>query len=218
MKTKYFRIMAATALVAGVLVAQTPKAQALLTALGANGKQMASYQWKQRITILRNGKQAGFRVEEVQFDASGQPQRVTISQSEQKKMGPVRAHKVTEIRDDIQEVMQLAGRYTHPRQLARAIQEGEIWEGPGTLRVRAQSLAFPADDLTMTFNSTTYLATRIDVKTQHGGKPVTITMDYRQLSNGPNMPARMTVQIPEDSVVVNVESFDFVRLASSNFP
>jgi len=218
MTTKHISMFLAAASLGCGLFAQTPKAQALLMALSANGKQMTTYQWKQRATILRKGQQAGFRTEEVRFDQTGQPHHVTIAQSEQKKMGPLRAHKAAEVRDDIQEVMHLAARYANPQQLAQVIQRGEIWEGRGTLRVHSQSVILPGDDLTMSVNGATYLATRVDVKSHHDGRPVTIAIDYQQLPNGPNMPARMTVQIPEDNVVVNVETFDFIRLAGSNLP
>jgi hypothetical protein len=47
---------------------------------------------------------------------------------------------------------------------------------------------------------------------------VAIAIDYQQMPNGPSVMARMTVQIPEEHVVVNVESYDFVRLAAANIP
>jgi hypothetical protein len=218
MNTKQLKSILAIPLLGGVVFAQAPKTQALLMAMGANGKQMAGYQWKQKTTIIRNGNPVAFRLEEVRFDAGGQPQRITISQSEPKKMGPLKAHKASEIKDDVQEVMQLAGIYANPQQLARAIQKGEIWEGPATLRVQSRAVILPIDELTISVNGSTYLATRLDVKSQHEGKPVSIAIDYKQLPNGPNMMARMTVQIPGDNVIVNVESFDFVRLVSSNLP
>ena len=43
--------------------------------------------------------------------------------------------------------------------------------------------------------------------------PVMIAVDYEQAPGGPSMMTRMTVQIPKEGVVVNVESFDFVRVA-----
>jgi hypothetical protein len=218
MNTKHTRTILALALVSGALQAQTPKTQALLMAIGTNGKQMAAYQWKQKTTIIRNASPAAFKVEEIRFDATGQPQRITLSQSEQKKMGPLRAHKAAGIKDDVQEVMQLAARYAHPQQLAQAIQKGEIWEGQGAMRVHARALILPVDEVDMSVNPASYLATRVDIKSQHEGRPVTIGIDYQVLPNGPNMLSRMTVQIPEDNIVVNVESFDFMRLGASSLP
>lgn len=205
-------------LLAGALSAQSPKTQALLMALGANGKQMAPYQWKQKTTVIRNGNIAGVKLEEVSLDASGEPHRITLSQPEPKRMGPLRAHKAAEVKDSVQEVMQLAARYANPRQIGQAIQHGEIWEGQGTLRVQSRAVILPQDEMTMLVNSASYLATRADFRTQHDGKPVAIGLDYQQLPNGPSMLARMTVQMPMDNIVVNVESFDFVRLAGSNIP
>jgi hypothetical protein len=67
--------------------------------------------------------------------------------------------------------------------------------------------------MSMVVNNATYLPIRADFKTQHEGKPVAIVIEYQQLPNGPNMMTRMTVQIPAENVAVNVESFDFIRLA-----
>ena len=152
-------------------------------------------------------------IQEVRLDAEGQMHRIVLSQPEEKRMGPLRARKVAEVKEDIQEVMQLAGRYANPRQIGDAIQRGELWEGQGRLRLQARSVVLPNDDVTIIFNSTTYLASRIDVRSQHEGSPVTIAIDYEQLPNGPSMMSRMTVQIPKDSIVINVESFDFARPA-----
>jgi hypothetical protein len=38
-------------------------------------------------------------------------------------------------------------------------------------------------------------------------------MDYQKIPGGPSVMTRMTVQVPKDNIIVNVESFDFVRLA-----
>ena len=216
MINKTFTIILTIPVLVGALFAQTQKAQALLMAMGANGKQMAPYQWKQKTTIIRNGIPAGFKLEEVRFDARGQLQRMPLSQSEEKKMGPLRARKAADIKDSVQDVMRLAAQYANPQQLSQAIQKGEIWEGQGTLRVHTRSMILPADEMTMNVNGATFLATRAEINTQHEGSPVTIALDYQQLPNGPSMLARMNVQIPKDNIVVNVESFDFVRLASPN--
>lgn len=200
-------------LMAGAVLADAPKTQALLTAMGANGRQMAPYQWKERITVVRKGNPSATIIEELRFDETGQLHRMTIAKPEEKRMGPIRARKAAGIKDSVQEVMQLAGRYASPQQLSQAIQKGEIWEGPGALRIQARSLILPADEMMMLVDAATNLATKIDVKTQHEGKPVTITIDYRRLPKGPSMMAQMAVQIPGEGIVVNVESYDFVRLA-----
>jgi hypothetical protein len=101
-------------------------------------------------------------------------------------------------------------------QLTQAIQKGEIWEGPDRLRIEARAVILPMDEMTMTVNRSANLATRIELKTQYEGSPVAIAIDYETLPGGPSMMMQMIVQIPNEDVVVRVDSFDFVRLAGSN--
>lgn len=187
-------------------------------AMQANGKQMVTYQWKQRTTIIRKGNAAGVKIDEVRFDGAGQLQRITLARPEERKMGPLMARKAADVKEDVREVMQLASMYANPQQLAQAIRKGEIWEGPGSLRVQARSVLLPTDEMQMMVDPATYLPVRVDFKTQFEGSPVTIAIDYNQLPNGPAMAARMTVQIPKDGITVNVESYDFARLAGPAIP
>lgn len=197
---------------ASVLFGQPTTKQALQMALGVNSKQMVSYQWMQRTTVSRKGHSLDPTVDEIRLDATGQVQRISVVKPEEKRMGPLRAKKAAEIRESVQEVMQLARRYANPQQLNQVIQAGEIWEGQNGLRVQARAVILPLDEMVMLVDNTSYLTTRIEIKTQHDGSPVTIAIDYRQLPNGPSMMTRMTVQIPNEEVVVSVDSFDFVRV------
>jgi hypothetical protein len=207
-----------TPLLVGLLSGRESTQQALLMAMGANGKQVVSYRWKQKVTVVRKGNPLDPLIEELRFDAAGQLQRMTLVKPEEKRMGPFRARKAADVKESVQEVMQLARQYSSPQQLSQAIQKGEIWEGQGRFRVQARALILPLDEMMMTVSSGTYLATRIDFKTQYEGSPVAISVEYENLPNGPSMMTRMTVQIPKEDIVVNVESFDFVRLAGPNIP
>ena len=180
-------------------------------AMGANGKQMTSYQWKQKTTVIRKGNPLEPIIDELRFDASGQLQRITLVKPEEKRMGPLRARKAAEVKDSIQQVMQVARRYASPQLLSDAIRK--VREGYHTLRVQARSVLLPFDEMTIQVNGSTYLATRIDFKTQYEGSPVSIALDYQQLAGGPSIMTRMTAQVPKENIIVNVESFDFVRLA-----
>lgn len=217
MSNRFLTPILIATLALSTLHAQSPKSQALLMAMGANGKQTVAYQWKQKTTIIRKGNASAVKLDEIRFDSTGQMQRITLMKPEEKKMAPIKARKVAEVREDVEDVMRLAGRYASPRELAQAIKRGEIWEGPSGLRVQARSLLLPIDEMTMRVNGATYLPVRVDFKTQYEGSLVIIAIDYEQLPNGPSMMARMTVQIPKDDIVVNVESFDFVRLAAASF-
>ena len=77
-------------------------------AMGANGKQVTCYQWKQRTTVIRRGNPLEPMLDELRFDATGQIQWITLVKPEEKRMGPLRARKAAEVKDSIQQVMQLA--------------------------------------------------------------------------------------------------------------
>ena len=85
---KTFTAILTVPLLAGVLCAQAPKTQALLMAMAANGKQVTSYQWKQKTTVIRKGNPLEPTIDELRFDASGQLQRITLVKPEEKRMGP----------------------------------------------------------------------------------------------------------------------------------
>ncbi|MFN0104812.1 MAG: hypothetical protein ACKV2U_22355 [Bryobacteraceae bacterium] len=182
-------------------------------ALGANAKQVAQYQWKQRITVVRKGNPLEPTIQDVRFDATGHPVRTTLVKPEEKRMGPLKARKVAEVKESIQETMRMAYRYANPRELAAAMERGEIWEGPAGIRVQARSVLLPVDEVDIAVNTSTFLMTRVDIKTRHEGNPVTVAIVYEQLPSGPSVMRRMTVQMPEEDIAVNVESFDFARLA-----
>ena len=213
MRLRKLAMFLAIPILAETLSADAAKVQGLLMALGSNSKQMKSYQWKQRITVFRKGDPTEPILEEVRFDSSGQLQRITLAKPEPKRMGPIRSRKAAEIKESIQEVMQLAARYTHPQTLGQAIQKGEIWEGQGSLRVQGRSIVLPVDEITLRVDGATFVATRLDCRTAHENNPVTISADYQRLPNGPSVMTRMTVQMPKEHVVIQVESFDHVQLA-----
>jgi len=218
MNTKRSTMVLTFCLAAGTLLAQAPQTRALLMALSTNSKQVIAYQWKQKTTIARKGSPAGFKIDEIRFDAMGQPQRLTLLQPEARHMGPLRAHKAAEVKSAVEDVMRLAARYANPQEVALAIQKGEIWEGQGGLRIHSRAVLLPIDDMTILASSRNYLPFRMECRTRYEGSPVTITVDYQQLPNGPNMMMHMNVQIPAEQVVVDVESFDFMRLAGSIAP
>src|SRR5690349_14107361 len=94
------KTLAILPILAGALPAQNPKSQALVMALASNGKQVAAYQWKTKTTMVRKGNPAGVQIEEVRFDAAGQPQRITLAKPEEKRLGPLMARKAAAIKDD----------------------------------------------------------------------------------------------------------------------
>jgi hypothetical protein len=195
------------------LFAQTSgMSSTLLLAMGANAKRVVQYEWKQRITVIRKGKPSQPVIDQVSFDSAGQMQRTTISAPEP-ETGGIRGRIAAGVKQDVKEVMHLAARYNKPQQMIEAVEKGRISQSPNasTIRLEANDLIKPGDALTMLINSKTHLATHVDIKTDYDGGPMTISQDYGQLPNGPNVMKSMKVSVPKKDIVVNAESYDYIQ-------
>jgi hypothetical protein len=203
------------------LFAQSPVTNGkLLVAMAINAKRVVQYEWKQRVTVIRRGNPSEPMISQIRFDSSGQMQRTIISAPQQKQMGGIRGKIAAEVKENVKEIMELAGSYNKPQQMMEAVKKAEISQpaGAGTVRLQATGLIKPADCMTMLVSSTTHLATHVDIRTDYEGGPMTIAQDYSPIPGGPNMMKTMKVSVPQKDIVVNVDSYDFTRQSASSKP
>lgn len=186
----------------------------LLLAMAANAKQMTQYEWKQRITVVRKGKPAEPIIDQVRFDSSGKLQRTTISAPPE--MSGIRGRIQAGVKENVQQIMELAGRYNKPQQMLEFIKRAQVTETPGAdlMRLQANGLIKPGDATTMLVNPRTHLASHVDIKTDYDGGPMTIAQDYGSLPSGPNVMKSMNVSVPQKDLVIKVESYDFAQQSS----
>ena len=206
MNRKLINMTLAAAMLTSLLAAQTPSKADLGAALAANGAQLAGYQWKQTVTVMRHGEPMPPLIEAVRVDAGGNLMRTTIVKPPEKKAGPLLARKIAAAKELIQGAMQLAGRYANPQTLGQAIQQGEIAHSPAGALVQVRSLLVGNDEVTMYITGKQPF--RVEVKTQYQDRPVLVRIVYRQLASGPNVASMMTVQLPGEDLVVTVDSTD----------
>lgn len=185
----------------------------LLLPMAANAKKMMHYEWKQRITVVRKGQPSEPIISQVRFDSTGQMQRTTVSAPEQKQMRGLRGRVAAGVKEDVKQIMELAGSYNKPQQMMEAIKKAQISQGSGgdAIRVQSNSLIKPNDSMTMLVNAATHLAKHIDISTDYEGDPMTIAQEYDRLPGGPNVMKSMKVSVPRKNLVVNVDSYDFVQ-------
>ncbi len=192
----------------------------LLLSMAMNAKQVTQYEWKQRVTVIRRGNPSEPMIDQVRFDSTGQMQRTTISAPPQKQMGGIRGRVAAGVKENVKDIMELAGSYNKPQQMMEAVKKAQISQpaGAGTVRLQASALIKPTDSMTMLVNSTTHLATHVDIRTDYQGGPMTIAQDYSPLPDGPNVMKTMKVSVPQKDIVVNVDSYDFTRQSASSKP
>lgn len=199
------------------LVAQTQSgSMRLLAAMAMNAKQVQQYEWKQRITVFRKGNPSEPVIDQIRFDSSGQMQRTTISAPPPKQMGGIRGKIAAGVKEDVKNIMELAGRYNKPQQIVEAVRKGQISKTGDALRVQSNDIIQPTDSMAMLVDPATHHATHIDFKTTYEGDPMTIAQDYSPIPDGPNMMKSMKVSVPEKGLAINIDSYDFVRQTAAN--
>src|SRR5437868_875429 len=104
--------------------------------MAANAKRMMHYEWKQRVTVFRKGQPAEPVIIQVRFDSGGQMQRTTLSAPEQKQRRGLRGRVAAGVKEDVQQIMELAGRYNKPQQMMEAVQKAQISEAPEVGAIR----------------------------------------------------------------------------------
>jgi hypothetical protein len=189
----------------------------LLLPMAVNAKRMMHYEWKQRITVVRKGQPSQPVINQVRFDSTGQMQRTTLSAPEQKQMRGLRGRVAAGVKEDVKQIMELAGSYNKPQQMMEAVKKAQISQAPDgdTIRVQANNLIKPSDSMTMLVNAATHLAKHIDISTDYEGDPMTIAQDYAPVPGGPNVMKSMKVSVPRKNLVVNVDSYDFVEQSAA---
>ncbi len=219
---KNFRTSFYSLLIAGIslslipLFAQMPMGnRAILLGMAMNAKQMTHYEWKQRITLVRRGNPSEPMIDQVRFDSTGKMQRTTISAPQQKQSGGIRGRVAANVKENVKDIMQLAGSYNQPQQMMEAVKKAQISQTPGATRLVSTGIIKPQDSMVMLLNPSTHLATHVDIKTDYEGGPMTISQDYSPLPDGPNMMKSMKVSAPQKGLVVNVDSYDFNRQSAS---
>jgi hypothetical protein len=216
-RSRFLSVLALGAVVSITqLHAQLDSAKArLLAAMAMNAQQMKQYEWKQRVTVFRNGKPSEPMINQVRFDSSGKMERTTISAPPQ-QTGGIRGRIAAKTRDEVKGIMEQVGEYNKPQEIVEAVKKGNISESGGGSRVQAAGLIQPTDLMTILIDPATHHARHIDVQTTYEGGPMTIAQDYSPVPGGPNVMKSMKVSVPQKNLAIDVESYDFVRQTASN--
>ncbi|MFZ0591018.1 MAG: hypothetical protein WAM39_11075 [Bryobacteraceae bacterium] len=122
------------------------------------------------------------------------------------------------VKENVKDIMELASSYNKPQQMMEAVKKAQISPTPGggPIRLQANALIKPTDAMTMLLNSTTHLATHLDITTDYDGGPMTIAQDYSPIPGGPNVMRNMKVSVPQKDIAVNVESYDYTHQSAQN--
>lgn len=125
------------------------------------------------------------------------------------------------------EVLQALGDFLRPYArpgayaLQRFLNNAEIWAGRGnaanTVRIEGEDLRWSGDDVVITVVDGR--PRKLEAQTAFEGRPLQITVDYRDLPNkGPAYPARAIASFADDALEVQqvtAETFDYIASAGT---
>ena len=196
-------------------------------AIGRKWKQNADalreYSHQRRTEIRVKGEVKGTRVELIRY-VDGEKETVPLETPAQ-SAGPARGgglrgrmvqKKREQMRDEIGRLRQLLESYTAPQSGMRDLLGKAAISRTGSgddaaIQVVGQGVVTPSDSVILTWSVVHQRPEKIEVRSELDGKPVTVTVDYAQLPNGPFYAARAVISAPKNDLVLNIEEFDYAR-------
>lgn len=215
-------ILAGFAMVSDAVGQQQPAA--LMAGMANNGRQLRQYTFKQRTETYHKGELKNAKVDEVHYSTAGERVSVSLDEkradSEPRRRGPgsrLIARKIEQeqdkMKDYIERLMSLASRYldSDPAKLQAAMANAEVTTGGGSnqVRIRMRNFVRSGDSMTMSFDPETRRPTRTEVNTSLDEAPVTISLVFDQVRDGPSYPGRTVVKSEAKELEVRVLTYDY---------
>jgi hypothetical protein len=191
-----------------------------------NAAAMQHFTWKSRTELKLKGESKKVKVEQVRYGSDGQLQKITLEESspppaEQKKgrrggriKQKVIENKKEEFADLMQQLVVVAQSYGHipPNQMQAFLRNAQFTMGKdayqGTVHITGKGALNPDDSMDIWIDKQTLMMRRIEIATVLDKKPVRMTSEYIQLTNGPWFQSRSTLQYPAKEIEVTVDNFD----------
>jgi hypothetical protein len=195
-----------------------------------NAAAMHHFTWKSRTELKLKGESKKVKVEQVRYGSDGQLQKITLEESsppppEQKggRRGARVKQKVVENKKEefgelMQQLIVVAQSYGHipPDQMQAFLKNAQFSMGKdkyqGTIQITGKGVLNPADSMNIWIDKQTLMMRRIEISTVLDNKPVQMTSEYIQMTNGPCFQSRAVLQYPEKGIEVTVDNFDQQQL------
>ena len=191
---------------------------------------MQHFTWKSRTELKVKGESKKVKVEQVRYGSDGQLQKVTLEESspppsDQKSgrrggriKGKVIENKKEEFAELMQKLVVVAQSYGHipPEQMQAFLKNAKfsMGSGPqeGTVQISGKGALNPDDSMNIWIDKQTLMMRRIEITTVLDKKPVLMTSEYIQMTNGPCFQSKATLQYPDKQIEVTVENFEQQQL------
>lgn len=191
--------------------------------LKQNAVALRQYSYKRRTQITIDGRPRATRVDLVRY-INGQEETVPLESPERPSgqgrgglRGRMIQKKKEEMKEDVQRLTGLLHRYmsSGSDSMRAALEKAAISRtGPepdADIQLTAKGIVDPSDSMTLTWSVANKRPEKIAIHARLDGKPVDLTVDFAALPGGPFYPAHTVVSAPKHSLLVNIDTFDYVR-------
>ena len=188
-----------------------------------NAEALHQYSYKRRTEVRFKDQSRGARVELVRY-VDGKMETVpleTPARSPQQGRGGLRGRMVQkkkeEMKEEVEALTGLLHRYLTPASagMGSLLEKASVSRtGPqpdAAVQVVAKGIVEPKDSLALTWSVVNHRPEKIEVHTELNGKPVSVTIEYASLPDGPFYPARTVVSSPKQDLAITIDSFEYVR-------
>ncbi|MBN8597668.1 MAG: hypothetical protein J0L78_08350 [Planctomycetes bacterium] len=212
--------------VVSIVLAQIPNmnlANSIVEARQKNNTQLTTFTWTVQTQIFKDGNVKDTRIQQVAYGPGGVPQYTLLNDiGSRMPIGffrrAIAENEKQELETYLKGVEKLVGQYTLPTSgaIVNFLQTASIVQTTGpdglpVLQATGNSVVTPGDNMTISFNATTFLPTSMDISTNFNGQPLTMNATFRVVpGSGLNHMQYATVNIPGKGLMVNIHNYDYV--------
>lgn len=91
-----------------------------------------------------------------------------------------------------------------------SISEGE-GELAGSAHASAKGIKVEGDELNIWVDKETNLSRKLSFTSMSGTDKVSGTIIFKKIAEGPNHPIKITLELPDQGMEINVENFDYLK-------
>lgn len=184
----------------------------------ANQAAITKYSWHVKADLAMDGVSKANVINEVRFNTEGKLETTVVggeSHVEKKRgmRGRQQEKKMDEFADYLAGVLEHSFKYIFMSKgtLVDVFDSAKITEGEKSIDVSAGDLFVKGDELAMTVDPTTKLATGLTFKTTLGEDTIEGSVTMKMLENGPGRPVHAEINILTQKIKITSETYDWTE-------
>ena len=188
-------------------------------AVTGNVAALSQYSWQQRIEVVKDGEVLWIDLYQVRFDSEGKLQKTLVNhdvQVGQKKRvrGRVQSDKLSDLEEAVGNLENMTRAYAmasagNVLDFFLSAQISPAADYDDTSLVQGGNFMAEGDQVSLWVDDERLLPVKMVLGVAADGKPVSVTVDYRYLRDGPFVMDQILMDMPEDNLTISYENFDY---------